>query len=459
MVLSPRSRHDRADGDAGLVLITFALALTALLILAALVIDLGDARQMSRQAQASSDAAALAGAPYLPISTPSSNAYVASAKAEASAYAASNILGTTTAPTPTSCAGDEPANSTCYAVGGATITVATPYVPLAPSYAFIYVEVCRPTEAVFSRVIGAKNTDVCRSAVARRAEAAPGTGIGLIALSTAGCNITLNGTNGIIISGGAVVSNSEGTPAICAQGNGCGTWEIDALTVQAPGTIDCQENMGDAAIGEGAPPVDDPYVEVPDTPCSTITPSGTAVTPPLNCSSGLPTSIGNCAAMSPGRYPGGCGFNGNGTVTLTPGVYWFEGNLDIGNRDLACPTCTPDNGVLLYFHTGTFAGGGNGKVNLGPYRPHEAGDPFAGLTIYQRRTNTTAMTFGGTTGQATGSIYAKNAPLTLRGTADRTVAGLIVAFSADMRGTALTTVVPPDNAPTTEPVSDIGLEL
>lgn len=213
MVLRPLrvGRTRRCEGDDGVVLILFALAITAVMILAAFVVDLGDARQVGRQAQASSDAAALAGAQYLPLNATNPTA-AAAAKAKAATYAANNILGTSVAPVSVTCAAGVPANSSCYAAEGATITVATPYLA---NYGLIYVSICKSTEAFFGKVVDANGLNVCREAVARRYGGDAIEGVGVLALRQGvGCvDYDLRGSQASRLDvTGAVIANCEHSP-------------------------------------------------------------------------------------------------------------------------------------------------------------------------------------------------------------------------------------------------------
>lgn len=462
MVLTQRAR---AREDSGVVMVLVAISMLALLVFVALVIDLGYSRQAARHEQGAMDAASLAGARQLPSGTvadPVNDPIAAqSARNKAAIFAWGSLFeGTVPAvPSPT-CTG----NRCVYASPPFSVTIETPYTVAGSGIEarhLIYTQACRPSEAFFSQAFGASSTTVCRSSVARRVVVSPGAGIGMISLSPTGCGIELNGSNTITVNAGAVISNSSAEPAICSQGVGCGSWDIFASVVQAVGTVACEGNMPGASVVEHGSTVADPYAAVPDTPCSTVNPLGASVAALLPCTGMVPDTPGTCgSAMLPGRLVGGCDLGGGGgAVTLTPGIYWFEGNFDIRNHDVSCPTCTVNNGVLLYFHTGTMDGGGNGRINLRPLRDHSDASPYAGLSIYQRRTNTTTMIFGGTTGNTLGSVYVKGAELDMHGDVDRIVNGLIVANNIDVAGTTTNTVTPPPNAPTTDPVIDVGLQL
>jgi hypothetical protein len=164
--------------------------------------------------------------------------------------------------------------------------------------------------------------------------------------------------------------------------------------------------------------------------------------------------------MAPGYFAGGCSFNGNGTTQMVPGVYWFDGTFDPGNHDVRCATCSAANGgVLMYFSAGSLSHTGNGTVQLLPYQTVQpGGSTYEGLSIYQDRNNSAAMTVGGTVGSGLGSIYAKSAVINLHGNVNRTIDGLIVGGRVDFDGNTTTSVNPPPAGPQTDPIVDIGLE-
>ena len=68
------------------------------------------------------------------------------------------------------------------------------------------------------------------------------------------------------------------------------------------------------------------------------------------------------------------------------------------------------------------------------------------------------MTVGGTAGSGLGSIYARNAGINLHGNVVRNIDGIIVGDRIDFDGNTTTTVNPPPGGPTTDPITDVGLE-
>jgi Flp pilus assembly protein TadG len=141
-------------GERGVVLVWLASMMALLLGVAALVLDLGVARQEKRQVQNSADAAALGAAQELPD--------LANADAEAKALVARN-LGTT--PTWTGCTDDR-------SLG---LAASTPCVSYDPSFTAVRVRV--PVQSVatsFAGVIGIDDVDVSAGATARLAPAGLG---------------------------------------------------------------------------------------------------------------------------------------------------------------------------------------------------------------------------------------------------------------------------------------------
>lgn len=444
------------DSERGVTIVITALTLSALMVIAAFAIDLGYARQVARNNQATTDGSSLAAARDLPTSSPSAT-MANEARLAAQANIASSLNGAPSAP----CA---PGVNPCtFTIGDHTITIETPYVlagSTIPSHNLVRVEDCHPSPAFFSKVVGASDLEVCRSAVARNVQVQEGFGIGIIALEPSlQCAIRINGNNTVTVEGGAVLANSTGNPAICGSSpSGCGNMTINAALVSAVGTIsDCVEDKTQGQIVENAQAVADPFAGLPESPCH----APAAV--PCTGTPARPTAVGVCSTsgMQPGYFASSCSLSGGPTATdMAPGVYWFNNGFDPGNKNLHCSTCSSANGgVLMYFHNGSFGHTGNGNVNLLPYQASQPqGDLYAGLSIYQRRGNLSPLTVGGTAGNGIGSIYAKGAEIRLHGNVTRTVDGIIVGGDLDFNGNTTTTVNPPPGGPQTDPIVDLGLE-
>src|SRR4051812_42509851 len=141
-------RAQRAIDERGVTMIIFGLMLVGLLIIVAIVIDLGNARQEKRQLQNSADAAALAGANDL------GTVNAANACVDAYKYSYNNMrLGTS----PASCPTSSPA-------GNVTISVTTPYFGGPPAFSaasLVNVRACKDVGTSFARIIGVTSLHVC----------------------------------------------------------------------------------------------------------------------------------------------------------------------------------------------------------------------------------------------------------------------------------------------------------
>jgi Flp pilus assembly protein TadG len=442
--------------DEGVTIVLFALSLTVLVGMAAFVIDLGAARQEALNAQAVADGASLAASQDLPVSA-ANEAKALAARNAARANIASSLSGTASG----TCASGV---TTCtFTVGDHDVTITTPYhLPGSsiPDYNLVYVKTCTQQPAIFAVVWGGGTRTVCRDAVARNLQVSAGIGLGIVALNpNLDCSVKINGNNTVTVTGGAVIANSVSNTAICGSStSGCGSFTLNASLVAAVGGVaDCVEDHTTGEVVENADLVPDPFAGLPDSPCAA--PAAT----PCSGSPARPTAVGVCnsTTMQPGRFPAGCNLGGgNGTTQMVPGVYWFQGTFDPRNHDVRCATCSAANGgVLMFFESGSLSHTGNGTIQLLPYQlGQQAGSTYAGISVYQARTNSTEMTVGGTAGSGLGSIYARIARINLHGNVIRNVDGIIVGDRIDFQGTTTTTVNPPAGGPTTDPISDVGLE-
>jgi|GEM_PF-4521039 len=150
-------RARRAMDEAGVTMVIFSLLIVALLVVVAIVIDLGNARQQKRQLQNAADAAALAGAHDIGVTG-------GDPCAQAATYVYNNLtLGT-------------PSNKTCTTTvpTGYTITITTPYTGGPAAFetdggaSLVNVKVCKAVGTSFARIIGITSVNVCGNATARK---------------------------------------------------------------------------------------------------------------------------------------------------------------------------------------------------------------------------------------------------------------------------------------------------
>lgn len=386
-----------------------AVLATALFVVAALVIDLGLARDVRRQSQTASDSAALAAANVLypdsgacappsggvpPCFTDAVNA--------AKSYSTANF-GVPLSAWSTCTDPDRfyvPAFSTpCISFTDDTFAGT---VPSAPNRVRVLMPV-RSVTAGFGQAAGVRSIEVGSYARAKLTDG-QARSCGLCLLST---SVSALGNGDVTVNGGAVFSN--GSVDTGPNGHLTAT-PAPPNTITSVGT--CVGNCVPAAT-QTAYPIADPYADVISLPLDKG--SLTAKTDP--CSQG------------PGIY--GALTLPNSTCTLAAGVYFLTGVWDMHNNTLLRGT-----GVVLYGTCGTTAvpagcasgqaGGGldgkNGDTQLtAPTTSPGFGIP-PGMVIVYDRANTTLLNLQGNGNSSiTGSVYAVSTQLQFPGNSYFTV--------------------------------------
>ena len=347
MVLNRLRR--RASGDSGVSLILVALCMVGILAVAAVVVDLGNARQIRREMQGGVDAASLAGAQDLPI--PANNASTRltkqkQARKTAAEDAARNLVG------PTSVGPDCTIQNgfTCTGtVGGVDLTITTPWNPSTNSLpadtssstyiGYIYVQACSDTATFFARVVQQSSPRVCRSAVGRYTASGGGFDYGLVSTDPSKCAaLTFEGNSDTILtSNGAVMVNSN-----CASGNSQAldssgsSWQLKFLD----GATEVQGYIG--VVGGATLAPCDPETQTTKctqtVPTMGISPFGdplsglVAPSRPAGAAKTCPKNGGG--AITPG-YFSSCDVS-NGDITMEPGIYYLDGNFNMSGGNLTC---------------------------------------------------------------------------------------------------------------------------
>jgi Flp pilus assembly protein TadG len=468
MVLIRRRPHR----ERGAVLVMVAPLLVVIFAVTALTIDMGNARQESRQAQGVADAASLAGGRELPVMAPVSDTAFAKARQRAVEFAGKNVTGSPTAFSSRTCPSGSTAATRCFAAGGTTLTVTTPYDPGvlgAPKpYNLIQVKICTPTSTFFSQVIGASSPTVCRDAVGRRQNITGGFGMGLVVINPTVCNaLVFAGDSGTVLSSnGAVMVNSEcPNNALSATGQ---AWE---LTTEYIGVV------GGASLSPCSPPytcteaIPESGVEhFPDPYAGVKVPAASEFdTSPTN----LCSNSGNMV-LEPGRYPQGCQ-KSSGDFIVRPGEYYFDQGFKATGGNIVChstltslpadyvppPEDDPwrdcPDGVTFIIGGGDFELGGNGSVHL----PPSTGGDYAGISIYQLNAGSAAGSkVNGSSSFYLGSIYAPNAYYEFTGSSgsnEVNIYGMVVTGTAKVSGKFQFNIDVPLDAPEALPADDFGL--
>ena len=392
----PRNRRRRlALGslrkDEGAVAILVSLFCVVMFVLAALIVDMGMAKVMRRNAQAAADAAALAAVNvlYANGATPDFTAAVAAIKQFASAN-----VGTTTADW-TACAAATPlaytpvGQSTCISFDSAT----------SPTNVRVIIPPKR-APSFFGAVVGYRGVDV-----GAYAQAAVGSGSG----GPAGCSFCILGEMNHTAQNASIhVTNGNawvnGTLDFGPQG---GIQTVGGTNYFEAASISNASNTS-TPIVYNAGPATDPlsFLSVPPSDMGTLSPA--VKTDP--CTQG------------PGYY-GGVSRGGSTSCTLVPGLYVFTEPLTLSGNATVTGT-----GVTLFFtcgaggllgscssdlQQGSLQAGGGGTIAISA----PTTGPRTGLAVLYDRSDTSSFSVKGSSSgtQITGTIYAPSARLDVSG--------------------------------------------
>jgi Flp pilus assembly protein TadG len=318
------------SGERGQTLPLFALAIVVLLGFAALAFDGGQMLLDRRAEQNAADAAALAGARYIPTSS-------ADARNEAMRLAYRNGYG----------AGPTFASS---GVAGPNGTVVTVKVPPGPESAFsgqsgyVEVQITSTRPSIFGAVVGlvSQRTGALATASNRTGAAA---NYSMLALNPTACSSAKFGGSGSVSVAGNIMVDSS---SLCSQG-AFNQGGASSITVTSPGGSIDVVGGASCAAGHCTPVPTTGQQYVPDPLASLPAPGVPAIAAPVvrlagtqDIPAGCPGGSGAATALapatcafnnsyngstwllSPGYYPGGFQFL-KGTFFLKPGVYYIGG--------------------------------------------------------------------------------------------------------------------------------------
>jgi len=439
--------HGRlADGpdERGMALILVALTIAALLVLAGLVLDIGNAKQDRRQAQNAADAAALAGAQAIASGTTTASTLVSLIKR----YVANNYGTVTWAgcsdPSALAVTPDSGASDTCISWDKAPPATTT-------------VRVVLPAR-IEPRFFGPSSITVGAHAVAMVAASGAGTApCALCLLNTTGTTLTLSGSSekvqvtadGSSVSGPGIIDNSSSMPAMTMTGS---SDTISAPSIGVVGTA-TSSGAGDSyspTPTSGISPITDPLASLP-IPSVTGTSTGTCATYYSGGTVSLSGSSQSCT-MGPGVYSNIVLSGSSDSITLQAGTYVLTGSQGLamsGSSDSLTAI-----GVTIYLTCAGYKAGPpatgcasasagaplslSGSSDTFNVQPPAAGT-YQGLTIFSDRLNNSALTMSGSSGDTvSGTIYAKLANFALSGSSGGTfpLNSMIVVGQATLSGSA-----------------------
>lgn len=397
----------------GAVIVYAALAVTLLMGLAALAIDVGHKHDRLRHVQAAADAAALAGA---------SDIYkkwkTAGVDWALSATSSARAIAT--------------ANGYTHSENGTDVEVYAPPQtgPNTGKRGYIEVVITHRQPGTFSRIYTREPLVTKVRSVARASYLQISDGIIVLDLhdkSTLNCH----GNGNINIIGAPVTVNSDHPEA--AITNGTSTSQIRATEFDITGgytetggsTFRAADGSLPAPLNLGTPPQPDPlaYLPVPD--ASTM-PKGTISV--KNDGSGYKTYT-----LTPGVYAGGLSFSGKESVVMMPGNYYMkEGGFSFaGQGSLSGQEVMIYNDTSANSNNQTISITGQGAVNL---TAPQSG-VYTGILLFQERTSSTAITVSGS-GQysVAGVFYAANARVNVSGNGDQYVGSQYISRYLDLGG-------------------------
>lgn len=447
----------------------FAGGLVAILLIAALVFDVGQNLLDRRTEQNAADAAALAGARHLIGAAYTYHGSCASPPGSMPAVVAACAVAAE--------------NGFVHGVGNKTVRVDLP--PIAPSTkaglpGHIEVTIGSTRPSFFQGVIGVAVQRTGAMGVATNGSDIP-LPYSLLALDPTGCGTNkINGAPGTAVTtnGTVHIDSSCPTSALQLSGNG-------VLTAPQCNVVGAIQTSGGAVNNCASAPTGvlvsgDPLRNLPPPPKPGLPASVTAIDlgpipagcpggsapatemAPAKCSFSKSTMAGKSYRIFPGYYPGGIEIT-RSTVYMDPGVYWIGGGgIDIrstgGDKGRLISKAVgddtglvPSGGVLIYNSvdapacSGGIAAGCYGPIHLNggdgstlALRPIQSG-PYKNMVIFVDRTAATGsgdidLNGEGSTLDIKGTIYAPTGNVKLNGSASSSVSAQVICYNFQVNG-------------------------
>ena len=444
--------------ERGQVLAIFALSAVVLIIVAALAFDSGLVLVEKRDQQDAADAAALAGARFLPLDT-------AKALTRATAVASANGFedGVDSAVVDIAIGSWAPGGS--FVPGGGT--------------GAIEVQIGSTRPSIMAGIVGRTSWNVASRSVAVNETITSGP-FAMLSLHPTACRaLDVNG-NGIVTSAGniQVNSNCTGSPHAFVVG-GSGTLDLVAPDIgcNVVGSASVKPGSDCRPANTGALAIPDPYLNLADPPepalaaamvrwdpvanipiPATVPPTGCpgSATPATRAAPRLCKFAGSNAGETwriyPGYYPGGLDLGASTTnpakFLLEPGVYYIGGGgFNGANSKLTSVDpggLTLGGGVLIFnttLPTGSGAGpvtlnGGTAGLDLHPLEGTGVYAPYDRMVIYQDRDVTLDVTINGGSSnmQVRGLIYAPSAQIRVNGSSGTITVDQVIASTFNING-------------------------
>jgi hypothetical protein len=267
------------------------------------------------------------------------------------------------------------------------------------------------------------------------------TNVGQACVLALTAGISMGGNSTTTGTGCTLASNNTGSQSIYIYGNPSVTAQSLYTVGGCSGCTNSGVNLTQAPQTNQALPIGNPFAGADQ-----------AITG-YNFSSCQNAPGGSNFSLSPygTTHAAYCGLhvtNGTGTVTLTPGTYFFTGDVTIDGGTVTCPTCTGGAGVTIVLTdlngSSTFASmtiNGGATVNLSAPTTNSDNSAFNGILFYQDDRATqggSTIKINGNTGDTfNGGMYFPSATVQANGTASSsTTCTELVAYAVDASGTS-----------------------
>jgi len=243
---------------------------------------------------------------------------------------------------------------------------------------------------LFSAIWGQGTMSVTARAVARGITSPSGPAILLLDPSMKD-SLDVTGNGNITAVGGSIVVDSSDPEAGKITGNG----NVTATNINFTGSYQTTgQGTFNGTVKTGVAAMADPLANLP-------------------VPSQPPAPIGNTSTtLNPGTYAGGIQITGQGSVTLTPGIYYMQG----GGFSITGQGSVTGSGVMIYNAPAKKSDQvqltGQGNLTLTP----PTSGTYSGISMFQDRNSAAAVKITGNGGMnVTGAIYSAGAEVDLTG--------------------------------------------
>ncbi|KQU71858.1 hypothetical protein ASC75_24150 [Aminobacter sp. DSM 101952] len=244
-------------------------------------------------------------------------------------------------------------------------------------------------------------------------QVAPGQPACVLALDPhASASVKLQGSTQVTLDGCVIASNSDAGDSVSRGGSA----QVAAECVTTVGGTTGLTNYS-TKLACGLP-----Y----ERQLASFDPLANVVPPAYTACQNVPG--GKSKTLSPGTF---CNKTLSGEVTLEPGVYIFRGGqIKLGGNG----TLTGVGVTIFLMEDAQFVSNANEVINLSP----PTTGPYAGITVYQAKSNTNDVQINGGSGSnVTGFVYAPGAHVFYAGNSDMTGGGQcirIISNTIEMTG-------------------------